>query len=78
MTRKTQTQDILNYLRKHNRGITSKQAFEMFGATRLSAIIFSLRDKGFIIESKDERVKTRYGNHVIVSRYILVSEPKIA
>lgn len=34
---------VLEYLKSHKRGITSIQAFELFGATRISAIIFNLR-----------------------------------
>lgn len=39
----TQTMDVLRYLKTHKRGITSKQAWEKFGITRLSAVIHRLR-----------------------------------
>lgn len=71
--KKSQTQDILNYLKKHKKGITSLQAFELFGATRLSSIIYQLRHRrGLNIVSEDKVVKTRYGNSVGVSCYKLV------
>lgn len=72
--KKTQTSEILNYLRKHKRGITSWEAFERFGATRLSAIIFALRKRGYRIASEDKVVRTRYGRNVTVSRYYLVND----
>jgi len=41
----TQTMDVLKYMRKHKKsGITSKTAFEMFGITRLSAVIYRNRN----------------------------------
>lgn len=36
---------ILNHIKTHG-SITSKEAFELFGCTRLSARIFDLREKG--------------------------------
>ena len=69
----TQTSEIKKYLLTHKRGITSKQAFELFGATRLSAIIYELRNRhGLNIVAEDKEVKTRYGRNTIVSNYKLV------
>ena len=68
------TQDILNYLKENPNGITSMEAIQMFGATRLADIIFRLRKK-HIIQENSELVKTRYKkkngeNRVVnVSRY---------
>lgn len=67
----TQTNDILKYMQTHKRGITSKDAFERFGATRLSGLIFQLRKKGYNISTKNELVKTRYGRLVEIARYRL-------
>lgn len=41
----TKTQKVLNHLRE-NGSITSWEAIQQYGATRLSAIIFNLRKKG--------------------------------
>lgn len=71
MEKKTQTNEILKYMREHKKGITSIQAFEKFGATRLSAIIFSLRKQGYKIECIKEKGKTRYGAKVNFARYVL-------
>lgn len=71
MTNKTQTSDILKYLQTHKRGITSLEAIEKFGATRLSDIIFRLRKKGYNIVTENNLVKNRYGRQVLVSTYKL-------
>lgn len=66
----TQRNMVLEYLKNNrDKGITSMEAFQLFGATRLSAIIFDLKKSGNIIVSKNESVKTRYGGNVTVSRY---------
>ena len=66
---------VLEYLKKHESGITSMQAFNMFGATRLSAIIFILR-KEYIIDNVPCESKNRYGEKVYYDRYVLVGEIK--
>lgn len=67
---KTQTSEIKNYLLTHKNGITSMEAFQKFGATRLSAIIYQLRYKhGMNIVSEDKIVKTRYGKPTTISVY---------
>lgn len=61
---------ILKHLK--NRGsITSWQAFEEYGATRLSAIIFDLRKMGFDIDDMWEEFVNRYGETVRFKRYFL-------
>lgn len=64
---------VYEYLRTHE-GISSKEAFEMFGATRLSAIIFCLRRKGFIIENVHKSGKNRFGECVSWDEYKLIGE----
>lgn len=69
----TQIGEIKNYLKTHKRGLTSMQAFELFGATRLSAIIYDLRYKhGMNIISESKVVKNRYGKPTIISVYKVV------
>ena len=65
---------VLEYLKTH-KGITSMQAFELFGATRLSAIIFILR-KEYEIESVKCKGVNRYGSRVIFDKYVLKGELK--
>ena len=72
----TQTKEVLNYLQNNKKGITSMEAIKMFGATRLSGIIFRLKKK-YMIDDIAELVPTRYKKKngeprmVIISRYIL-------
>ena len=47
------------------------QAFELFGATRLSAIIFRLRADGHDIGTIPEKTVTRYGTPTSYVRYVL-------
>ena len=73
---KTQTNDVLNYLQNNRKGITSMEAINLFGATRLSGIIYQLRKK-HLIDSIDEVVPTRYKSKdgqpkmQTVTRYVL-------
>ena len=54
--------------------ITSWQAIQQYGATRLSDIIFRLRKQGYDIETKTELTKDRNGNTCQYARYILNRE----
>lgn len=56
--------------------ITSWEAIKMFGATRLSAIIFNLRKRGWNIENEWEYNTNRYGDEVKYVRYKLIKENK--
>ena len=72
----SQREMILNHLKK-KKSITSWEAFEDFGATRLSAIIFDLRSDGFDIRDVWEEVVNRYGETVRYKRYFLVGKKKL-
>ena len=67
----TQKQMVLGDLKKFKKGITSLRAFEKFGITRLSAVIFDLRDDGYDIKTDMIAVKNRYGDTCHVARYTL-------
>jgi hypothetical protein len=64
---------VKNYLESNNY-LTSAQAFELFGITRLSAIIFRLRNKGYLITSTHRQSKNRYGNNCNYVEYRLIKE----
>ena len=67
----TKKEAIRRHLEKHN-GITSKEAFELYGETRLSATIYELKHRNNLnIISEDTKVKTRYGKNVCVTTYKL-------
>lgn len=42
-----QQNQVLEYLDEHPTGITSMDAFREYGITRLSAVIFRLRERGY-------------------------------
>lgn len=67
------TGKIYEYLKTH-KGITSMEAFELFGATRLSAIIFNLRKFGIVIQDNWKTGKDRYGNHCRFVEYEMIAE----
>ena len=69
-TRATQQQVILEYLQE-NKGITSLQAFNLFGMLRVAAVIFNLRAKGHDIRNRPLTVKNRYGDYVHIVEYYL-------
>lgn len=70
--KKTQIEEVKKYLEKHKKGITSLEAIERFGATRLSGIIWKLRNKyGMNIVVDRKNVVTRYGTTSSVAVYRL-------
>ena len=69
---KGQQAAVLAYIIQHD-SITSMEAFEYLGVTRLSAVVYNLKRKGYKIKSEPEQVKTRYGATTTISRYSLCS-----
>lgn len=67
---KNKTTEVLDRLKSVG-SITSMEAFNLFGATRLSAIIFNLRKRGYNIETVDMDCIDRYGNPVKFAKYVL-------
>jgi len=65
-----QQNTILRHLQTHKSGITSKDAIERYGCTRLSAVIKALEKKGHEISHVRETVPTRYGS-VSIMRYFM-------
>ena len=55
--------------------LTSKEAFEKYGVTRLAACIFDLREKGYDIDTVMVETTTRFGEPCSYARYVLKSEP---
>lgn len=54
--------------------ITSWMAIELYGATRLSAIIFNLRRRGMNIISQPNSTLDRNGNVCNFVKYVLIKE----
>lgn len=65
----TQCDAILKYMETHKKGITPIDALELCGCFRLSARIWDLRHKGFIIESRPVK-----GHQYC--RYVLLKEER--
>lgn len=62
------TTAVLDHMKEHG-SITQMEAIELFGATRLSAIIFNLRRRGHEIETVTMGMTDRYGHAVNYARY---------
>lgn len=72
MSRVTKTSQVLNHLKRYG-SITSLEAIEMYGATRLSAIIFELRKHGYNIKTMRMEFTDRYGNYSTYGKYVIVN-----
>lgn len=67
----TQEMLVAKHLKEHG-SITSLEAINRYGATRLSAIIYRLKHyRGLDIISESETVTTKYGVKTAIARYIL-------
>lgn len=64
----SQRDDIIRHLMTEG-SITAWEAIKEYGSTRLSAIVYELRKKGWVIESEPVTAKNRYGNPVTFVRY---------
>lgn len=70
----TQKDAIRNHLEEFG-SITSWDAIECYGVTRLSDVIYRLRRQdGLSISSELKTVKTRFGTHANVSIYRLIKK----
>ena len=61
--------EVLSYFQSEGE-LTSMEAFTKFGATRLAAIVFDLRKKGYNIETRSCIGKNRYGETCQYARYV--------
>lgn len=65
----TQQARVLGYLRAKG-SITSLQAIQNYGITRLSAVIFDMIEKGHVFEKEHQvKVTNRFGEVNRVTRY---------
>lgn len=76
--KKTQYDTILKHLTYFGK-ITSWEAFQEYGITRLSAIIYNLRDAGYNISSEKRTTTNRFGNKTSFAEYKLIrsSQPEL-
>lgn len=62
--------EVLRHLMEQG-SITTYEAFQLYGATRLSAIIFDLRKRGHNIVTKETVGQDRYGHVSRFATYVL-------
>jgi hypothetical protein len=67
------SQQVLNHL-INNGKIDSWKAIELYGATRLSSIIYNLRKRGFNITTIERCVLDRNNNTCNYAEYILIND----
>lgn len=70
----SKTKQVLNHLQQHGK-ITSWEAIKNYGATRLSAIIFILKGRGWSITTEMvQDGKSRYGIYHFGGRDTILSQ----
>lgn len=72
MTRLTKTKMVKNHLER-GETITSLDAIQLYGATRLSSIIFNLRQRGLDIATLPTTITDRFGNSTTFAKYKLLN-----
>lgn len=65
-----QQQRVLDYMNVFG-SISSMEAFQDLGVTRLAAVIFELKRKGIVINSRTEARINRFGEIKHFSRYTI-------
>ena len=70
---RSQISDVIHHLRKYKTS-TSMEAIKRYDATRLSGIIYVLKERGFGIETELVEVKNRYGHITRIAVYHLIKD----
>ena len=70
---RTQWKDVLNYMNEHG-SISSMEAWDKFHITRLSAVIWTLRKRGYNISTTDKDGYNEYGRYTY-GEYRLEAKP---
>lgn len=68
----SKTRDILEHLIKEG-SITSWEAYELYDLTRLSSVIFALRQK-YAIDTYMMTKKNKYGDTINYAKYVYKGE----
>ena len=71
MKRMTQYDRVLQHLQNNPKGLSQMQAVRLYGAYRLSAIIYDLRNNGYNITTNYKTSKNRFGDSVTYAIYKL-------
>ena len=72
-----QAQRVLDYMDEFG-SITSLDAFRDLGITRLSAVVFDLRQEGYNVQSETIGAKNRYGEIAHFSKYYIPKEEQVS
>lgn len=67
----TQYDRVLQHLQNNSKGLSQMQAVRLYGAYRLSAIIYDLRNNGYNISTTYKTSKNRFGDSVTYAIYKL-------
>lgn len=73
--RPSQANRLLDYLKKSG-SITTWEAFKELGITRLSARIFEIKERGYVIKTELVNDKNRLGEPIHYNKYSLIEENK--
>ncbi len=65
---------VLSYLQSHSEGMTSLDAFNLYGIMQMPKRIWILKRLGYKIDTKTESGRNRFGKLVHYTRYTLVTE----
>ena len=68
------SKQILQHLKTHG-SITSWEAIEQYGATRISAVIFNIKKKHYVESERIPHID-KYGNQTAYVRYVYKGEKK--
>lgn len=66
----SQKKRVLDYLGQYG-SISSLEAFQELGVTRLSAVIFNLKEEGYEFDVTKAKGKNRFGEKTCYARYHL-------
>ncbi len=69
--KKSKKSEVLRHLQEKG-SITSLQAIELYGATRLSDIVYKLKKEGYDIITEYNNTLDKYGNRCNFANYVLV------
>tara|TARA_Y100000401_G_scaffold32952_1_gene24350 strand:- start:6360 stop:6653 length:294 start_codon:yes stop_codon:yes gene_type:complete len=71
---KTQADAVLWHLANYG-AITSWEAIQQYGATRLADIIYKARKKGYNIDVHTIKTKNRFGRNTSIAKYVYNQPP---
>lgn len=69
----TQVDRVIDYMKKFG-SITTLDAFRDLGITRLSARIYEVKDRGYLVKTETITGKNRFGEKTHYFKYSLVED----